>query len=209
MHYIIDGYNLLFRLYGDRHHLESRRRAFIQEIEKKAALLSMNVTIVFDGHFAEEEETRSHYRVLEIIYSSHGESADELILSELASSLDPRREVVVTSDRDLCRRAKQFHSQTESAESFYRTLDQRYKKRKKKDASEEAPRKTIEKPPPPVYHETAKTTQDDPLEKIFEERLKEEEKKSRRSRKKPKSKNENKIDDFKRWQRIFEERLKE
>lgn len=208
MHYIIDGYNLLFRLYGDRHHLESRRRTFIQEIEKKVALLNMNVTIVFDGHFAEDEETRSHYRDLEIIYSSHGESADELILSELSSSLDPRREVVVTSDRDLCRRAKKFHSQTESSESFYRTLDQRYKKRKKKDASQ-APRKTIEKPPPPVYHETAKTTQDDPLEKIFEERLKEEEKKSRRSRKKPKSKNENKIDDFKRWQRIFEERLKE
>ena len=207
MHYIIDGYNLLFWLKGDRDNLESLRRAFIHDMDQKAALLKLDITIVFDGHFREDEESRSHFRHLEIIYTSHGESADEVILSELKSSLDARHEVVVTSDRDLSWRVKKLHAKTEKAPDFYRKIQERARKRQKKELKKYPPQKQKVSPP--------STSEPDPIpvdesiafyEKVFEARLQEEEREAQKQPKRKKSAGQKKVDDFNRWLQIFEKR---
>ncbi|NGX57123.1 MAG: hypothetical protein K940chlam3_00006 [Chlamydiae bacterium] len=206
MHYIIDGYNLLFRLIQSRENLEISRRSFIQDLDEKAELLKLDITVVFDGHFQEDEGTRTHYRNLEIIFSSYGESADELIVSELSSSLDVRNEVVVTSDRDLAWRAKKLHAKTESTETFYTWVLERFKKRQRKQKKESVSRKVkVPEPSPEVVGSREDT---DYYLEVFEKRLKEEEKKHI-PRQRKKSQEEDEVDDFKRWLRIFEKRLEE
>jgi len=207
MHYIVDGYNLLFRLRGKRNNLDSLRRDFIQEMDQKAELLKLDMTIVFDGHFSEGAKTRTHYRNLEIIYSPHGESADELILAELASSLDVRHEVIVTSDRDLAYRAKKLHAKTERAEDFYRTLQERYQKRSKKKVAQKGVKKASSPPVATEGKEDPETVEH--YQKIFEERLKEEEKKEKPRSKKKKSRGAEEVDDYKRWLEIFERKVDE
>lgn len=206
MHYILDGYNLLFRLIKNRNDLESARKYFISQLDKKAGLLKLDITVVFDGRFQEGEGTRSHYKNLEILYSSHGETADELILAELASSPNVRHEIVVTSDRDLAWRAKRMKARTESSQHFYKWLNLRYEKKqikkppsRKKTASPSNPSPKTPKPKDELL---------DHYLKQFEERLKEEEKNAVPHKKKL-TKDEQAIDDFKRWQKIFEERLQE
>jgi len=208
MHYIIDGYNLLFWLKGDRTHLESLRRAFIHDMDKKAALLKMDITIVFDGHFREDEESRSHFRNLEIIYTSHGESADEVIFSEVKSSLDARHEVVITSDRDLAWRVKKLHAKTEKAPEFYRKIQERARKRQKRELKSAPPKKR--QTPSQKAPDSDPVPNDDSFafyEKVFEARLKEEEREAQKQPKRKKSEGQKKVDDFNRWLNIFEKRL--
>jgi len=207
MHYIIDGYNLLFWLKGDRQNLEPLRRSFIQDMDRKAALLKMEMTIVFDGHFQEDEQTRTHFRNLEIIYTSHGESADELIVSELQSSLDVRNEVVVTSDRELSWRAKRLHAKTERANEFYRTLQERYQKRQKRQVKEVLPKAKVKRQ---ITVEPEIVVVDESVEfyqKVFEDRLKEEERLEQKNPKRKKSEGQKKVDDYQRWLKAFEEKL--
>jgi len=208
MHYIIDGYNLLFWLKGDRDQLESLRRSFIQDMDKKAALLKMDITIIFDGHFRQDEETRSHFRHIEIIYTSHGESADEVIISELKSSLDVRREIVITSDRDLAWRVKKLHAKTERAPEFYRKIQERARKRQKQELKKTPPKKRPALPPTAV--ETESFVKDESLthyQKIFEARLKEEEREAQKQPTRKKSPGQQKVDEFNRWLEIFEKRI--
>jgi len=206
MHYIIDGYNLLFWLKGDRHNLESLRRSFIQDIDQKAELLKMEITIIFDGHFQEDGQTRTHFRNVEIIYTSHGESADELIISELKSSLDVRNEVVVTSDRELLWRAKKLHAKTEKASEFYRMLQERYCKRQKRQVKEVYPKQKVKR----SEKIEADVVQDNEsleyYQKVFEDRLKEEERLDCQRPKRKKSEGRKKIDDFNRWLKAFEKK---
>lgn len=203
MHYILDGYNLLFRLIKNREDLEKSRKNFIFDIEKKAALLNLDITLVFDGRFQSEERSRTHYKNLEIIYSSHGETADELILSELAACENKRGEIVVTSDRDLSIRARKLKAKTETAEEFFLWLNARYKKRQKKKPPS-FPKKNISQPSALPVFNPQDELQDYYL-KEFQKRLPKEEK----PLKKKKSRQEQDIDDFKRWKKIFEERLQE
>lgn len=206
MHYVIDGYNLLFRLIGSREQLEKSRREFIQDLDEKAELLKLDITVVFDGHYQGDEGTRTHYRNLEIIYSSYGESADELILSELGSCLDARNEIVVTSDRDLARRAKKLHAKTETAEEFYLWILKRYKKRQKRKQVKEPERKR--KVQTASYPQSIENGEDfDYFLKVFEERLKEEQ--AHHCPKRKKGPDEKNVDDFKRWLKLFESKLEE
>jgi uncharacterized protein len=206
MHYILDGYNLLFRLINSRNDLELVRNRFISQLDKKAELLKLDITVVFDGRFQDGESTRSHYKNLEIIYSSHGETADELILAELELSPNIRREIVVTSDRDLAWRAKRMQAKTESSEQFYRWLNLRYeKKRLKKPPSK---KQKTSPPPVPLSAPPPKDELMDHYLKQFEKRLIEEEKNFVPHKKKA-TKDEKAIDDFKRWLEIFEEKLHE
>ena len=51
MHYLIDGYNLLFRLLHDEKDLQSEREAIIYDLNKKISLIHLNASIVFDAAF--------------------------------------------------------------------------------------------------------------------------------------------------------------
>lgn len=133
MHYYIDGYNLLFRLMHNAHDdLQTHREAIILDINKKAALLKLDISIVFDSTFQIGDRTRSHYDALEILYTAHGETADDYIIDELKQSTQPQKETVVTSDKKLAWRARTLSAHTESINDFLLWINKSYKNKQQR-----------------------------------------------------------------------------
>jgi len=234
MHYIIDGYNLMFRVLRAGDDLQEQRELIISDLNEKIQLLNLNVTIVFDAHYQYGEESRSLFQSLEIYFTAQGESADEFILKCVKASPNPRQVTVVTSDNKLAWAARRMLAKTESIKEFMSWLNKRYKNRlQKKEQDEESEiakqlstfkvvseehTKEDEKPPQPGN--TAGENFDYYLyefEKKFRESVaKEPQKKSKPSKIKPspKSRKPKRIPkteqpeepDMQRWQRVFEER---
>ena len=132
MHYYIDGYNLLFRsawkITGTN--LEKLRTQLIQELDTEVSLLPITVTIVFDAPLQNEDLRRSHFRSLEIIFTSQGQTADDFLISLFRELDAPKNATLVSSDRDLQKRAKLFSVKSQSIEDFLTWLRKRsYKKR--------------------------------------------------------------------------------
>jgi predicted RNA-binding protein with PIN domain len=128
MHYFIDGYNMLFRLMNDaKDHLQAGRELIILDLNKKIALLEIDVTIVFDAPFQFGEGSRTHFDQLEILFTAERETADEFILEEIKESAEPQKEIVVTSDKQLARRVRNQQGQTQSVEEFWEWLNRSYK----------------------------------------------------------------------------------
>jgi uncharacterized protein len=180
MHYIIDGYNLLFRLQLEGGNLQSQREKIIEELNAKISLLKLDASIVFDASFqAGGHRSRSHYKHLEILYTAEGETADEFILDHLKNFPRPRQETVVTSDKTLARLVRSLGSRTESVKEFVEWLNRLYQnkiRRLKEDkplppASKKAPK------PKPLSHipqkETALEGYDEYYASIFESKWKE------------------------------------
>lgn len=102
-HYIIDGYNVinswpeLIRLRND---LSEARDQLIHQLAEYGAYEKLDITIVFDAMFTDEEE--HHEKVNEhmmLIYTGEGETADSCIERLAYDSVRLGREVhVVTSD---------------------------------------------------------------------------------------------------------------
>lgn len=130
MHYFIDGYNLLFRMVGSSvGDLKAHRESLIQSLNVKVASCKLDVTIVFDSQYLEGEGSRSHYKHLEICYTSLGITADEYILEKLQFCQNPQNEIVITSDKDLAYKARNYNSATQTVEEFLGWLNKRYKNR--------------------------------------------------------------------------------
>lgn len=127
MHYYIDGYNLLFRVLKAGEGLRKQREVITIELEKKIQLLELNATLVFDSHYQEDDNTRSHFNSLEIIFTAKGETADEYILQELKESSAPAMHTVITSDKKLARLCQLRLGKTESVEAFLGWLGKRYR----------------------------------------------------------------------------------
>ena len=71
MRYYIDGYNLLFYHDPSLQQLKLNRGLLLDQLNEKAALLNMDLCIVFDAAYQLGEESRSHYKALEIIYTAY------------------------------------------------------------------------------------------------------------------------------------------
>lgn len=127
MHYYIDGYNLLFRLLKAGDEVRRQREQITVDIEKMVHALNLDVTLVFDSHYQEDENTKSHFKSLEIIFTAKGESADEYILQELKESKCPTHHTVVTSDKKLARLCQLRLALTESVDEFLAWITKRYK----------------------------------------------------------------------------------
>lgn len=127
MHYYIDGYNLLFRILKGRHDIRKQREELTIDLEKKVSLLDLDVTLVFDSHYQEDDNIKSHFNSLEIIFTAHGQTADEFILQELKQNDRPSQHTVVTSDKKLARLCQLRLGKTESIEEFQKWVEKRYK----------------------------------------------------------------------------------
>lgn len=171
MHYFIDGYNLLFRILGNPRPLQRSRQHVIASINEKVSLLKLNATLVFDGASEEHaQNSRGHFDVLEIIYTSKAQSADDYILEEIQQSSTPSQETIVTSDRELALRCKNLGAKIKSIESFLEWIEKKCKK--DKAAKRPSPKKGFKESD---FHFTR-------LLKIFEKRLLEEAKEKKRTR---------------------------
>ncbi|MBR6342399.1 MAG: NYN domain-containing protein [Selenomonadaceae bacterium] len=102
-HYIIDGYNVIHawpELKALQSNLSEARDRLIHVLSEYGAYENLDITIVFDALFTEDEEhTEKPHQHFEIIYTGAGETADSRIERIAYESVRRGREVhVVSSD---------------------------------------------------------------------------------------------------------------
>jgi uncharacterized protein len=216
----------MFRLGLIKISLQSQREELIELINEKAGALSLPCTLVFDATMNPGESTRSHVHHLEIVFTSHGETADEWIIHELEQKRTPKQFTVVTCDKQLAWYARQMHVSTLPIDEFMGMLHRRYAnlqkpKKKKKQLADDAglaSKKTLHEKPLCLTPEVEKFPEGsaDYYLQVFEKRLKESaepektpvkrQKKGKRKQKMPQEDSyQDDVSEMTRWQRIFEE----
>ena len=104
MFILIDGYNLIrqsdtLRRY-ERRSLEEGRRALIAKLVEYEKKKMHKITVVFDGgESGWADEGRDREGKINIIYSRHGERADDVIKRIAAHTMEET--IVVSSDREI------------------------------------------------------------------------------------------------------------
>lgn len=137
MHFLVDGYNILFRYSRDRHNLPEKRRRLLEQLSRHAKNLHLQVTVIFDGPREEEEAKSGHFHNLGLLFTGKSETADEKILQLIKQAKEPEKLRVVTSDRDLGEKAKGLHASVESVPEFIARFvkKKRVKVQKKRELS--------------------------------------------------------------------------
>ena len=139
MHYLIDGYNLLFRILKKCGSLEKERQLLIRELNDAVSHLKLNVTLVFDG--SQEfpfSVSRGHFESLEIVYTPKHQSADDYILEEVNSARAPQHLIIVTNDRELKGKCHQMRAKIMTIDQFLSSLVQKRQKKKRREIDQEA-----------------------------------------------------------------------
>ncbi len=134
MHYLVDGYNLLFRLVKAPRPLEKARERFLSTLDEEVDEAGMRVSIIFDS--AEKKlagVSRRHLEAVEVIFTSEGLSADEYILEKISASKNPKQKTVVTADRELIRKIKHLGATTMNFADFFTLLLKKKTKRQSAD----------------------------------------------------------------------------
>ena len=132
MHYLIDGYNLLFRLVESKKSLQTQRQTIILSLQKEFKILRLEGTVVFDGsHQRGEHSGLSYHSPLIIAYSHSGQSADQYILEKVESSSAISEITVVTDDGFLASAARTLGAHTLSLKSFIARLEKKNEQRRK------------------------------------------------------------------------------
>lgn len=129
MHYIIDGYNLLFRRFKGVDDLKASRQRIIEELDRKTGVARLNASLVFDAPFQQGEGSRFHFHHLEILFTASGESADDFILNTLRTADSPQRKTIVTSDKQLACHARGLGAKSQTVEEFSKSLLKTYQNR--------------------------------------------------------------------------------
>ncbi|MBI5375269.1 MAG: NYN domain-containing protein [Candidatus Schekmanbacteria bacterium] len=101
---LIDGYNLIGAFGSlDRDSLENLRNDIIKKLASYKKVKGSNVVVVFDGeNSGADSESRDRISGIDLLYSRHGEKADDVIVRMAASGKG--KYVIVTSDNDLISR---------------------------------------------------------------------------------------------------------
>lgn len=136
MHYFIDGYNFLFRLFQKKGSLQKQRDAALFSLNEEIEKLPLSITVVFDSsEKLREAASRSHLDALEIIYTTRQQSADDYIYKAIEEATHPQNETVVTSDRELAGKCRQLGANTLTVEQFLTHLQKRKAKKRRGKAS--------------------------------------------------------------------------
>jgi predicted RNA-binding protein with PIN domain len=142
MYFLIDGYNLLFRLQESKKSLQFQRQGIIHSLQKEFKCLRLHGTIVFDGrHRHDEESGLSYHSPLIIEYSHKGQTADQAIIEKLETAPVPSQITVVTDDRFLATMARGLKARTMELKSFILLLEKKHAQRrlKREEQQEERP----------------------------------------------------------------------
>ncbi len=118
MRYLIDGYNLFFKLEEEILPLEEKREEFITLLDQVVGNLRLNVLLIFDSHYQNAENFASKRKLthLEVSFSPKNLSADQYILELL--EWDAKNTTLVTSDRELGRKGIYLGAKEMSIEAF-------------------------------------------------------------------------------------------
>lgn len=103
MLYIIDGYNLLFRLKAKKQTLRDARDFLINELGRLIKEFNLKAMIVFDSSLdmAHLFPSKSEKPPLEIIFAPYGTTADDYILELISYKAKKIPITLVTSDSGL------------------------------------------------------------------------------------------------------------
>lgn len=136
MHYLVDAYNLLFRIQKKIPKLEECRKLLIEQINEAADRLSLTITLVFDG--AEPHmpsPLRAHFDAIALVYTPEHQTADEYIIQEVTDSRHPAAITVVSNDRELIQKCRLHKAHTQTIETFFSQLIKKDKKQKKRQSA--------------------------------------------------------------------------
>jgi predicted RNA-binding protein with PIN domain len=142
MYFLIDGYNLLFRLSESKKSLQFQRQTVIVSLQKEFKCLRLEGTLVFDGrHRYDEQSGLSYHSPLVIAYSHKGQTADQYILEKLEMARVPSDITVVTDDRFLATTARGLKARTLGLKAFIVLLEKKHakKRRQREEIIEERP----------------------------------------------------------------------
>ncbi len=135
MQYYIDGYNLFFKKSKATPSFEKKRRSFLEELNALTEEMHGEVIIVFDGEKRGNGVfQRSHFKNLEVIYTSSNQTADEYILEFVLAHQSPKNLTIVTSDRELAGRSRQLGAATMSIKEFVAFLEKKHRTQIKRAA---------------------------------------------------------------------------
>jgi len=159
MHYYVDGYNLLFKNAWEHTatNLQEARSRLIQELDRHASTLHITLTIVFDAPFQSDELKRGHFRSIEIIFTSKGQSADHYLIEHLQHRRSKTKVIVVTSDKPLARSVKSLGAAVVSVHDFLKSLRKRSQNKLAKSKNPIQPPKV----PPATPQKTLEPLQDE------------------------------------------------
>jgi uncharacterized protein len=152
VHYLIDGYNLLFKtawsyLHGD---LEAARRRLMLELDSDARLLNLSITIVFDAPFQSDALSRGHFNSLEIIFTAKGQTADQYLVEWVQDFLPSKEVCVITSDKTLKRHIRSLDVKVEPVHEFLAKLHKRKLNKERRKNSSSIPIQKLEVKKAPV-----------------------------------------------------------
>ena len=126
MHYWIDGYNFFFRLTKNYKSMKEQERALLEKLYLTMTRLNSPMTVVFDGREKDPPEAlRRNLLSMSIVYTPEKQTADDYILEMLDHAKNPDQEMVISSDSELLRRAKQKGARTKTIEEFLNSLAQK------------------------------------------------------------------------------------
>ena len=122
---LVDGNNVIgSRPDGWWRDRPAAARRLVSALEAAAARTGDVITVVFDGRPAPDLPERLHAGVRVVYARRPGRDAgDDRIVEELSRDDDPASITVVTSDRDLTRRARELGAHVEGAGAFTRELE--------------------------------------------------------------------------------------
>jgi len=104
LHIIIDGYNLIRQSQTlsllDQEDLQTGREALVDMLAAYKKLMGHMITVVFDGRYSDAvSEQRQQMKGIKIVFSRHGELADEVIMR--MAKAEREKAVVVSSDNEI------------------------------------------------------------------------------------------------------------
>ena len=134
MRYLIDGYNLFFKIQENILPLPIKRGNFIKDLDSEIKDLHLNATAVFDSNQKNAHTSPSSKKLeaLEVVFSPKHLSADAYILELL--TWNSKNTTLVTSDRELGIQASYLGVKTQTIEDF---IDFLLKRRLKKTPGED------------------------------------------------------------------------
>ena len=133
MRYYIDGYNLLFFLLEDEEEVsfEEIRSQLVTFIQERTQHISGSIVIVFDAHLREDNQDLQIFYTsnTKIVFTEQNEKADTYIIKQIEYSKNPKKDIVITSDKQLSNICRQLGSYTQTIAEFLKKTIRKGKKK--------------------------------------------------------------------------------
>jgi predicted RNA-binding protein with PIN domain len=117
---LVDGYNVAKLGWPDRS-LEQQRQALLDAMENIARRFGTDITVVFDGASVVGAHA-GRRRLVRIVYSPEGVTADDVIRDEVRRLPPARAVVVVTNDAEIVRDVRRQGANTLPSNALLATL---------------------------------------------------------------------------------------